>query len=222
MKFFYYIKYFLFIAFNWNPRLAWFTLYHEIKGEKKYGINTTGLNNLSDQTIKGNLEEAEIYQGTNYFLLEKLFEKLRTLNANHSLVDFGSGKGRVLAVAAFFGFKKLTGVEFAQELASESRILLSKFKKKFPTEEFHIIHENAAEYKINMDDEVFFFFNPFNEKIMLSVVKNILRSLKTNPRKIFVVYVNPLHKEIFLSAGFEEIYFYQKLYYVQASILTYE
>ena len=54
---------------------------------------------------------------------------------------------------------------------------------------------------------------------MLKVVKNILTSLKENSRKIYIMYVNPLHKEIFLSAGFEQIYHLQKLKYVEASIL---
>jgi hypothetical protein len=55
---------------------------------------------------------------------------------------------------------------------------------------------------------------------MLPVVKNILGSLKENPRKIYVVYLNPLHKEIFLSAGFKEEYYFKKMEYLELSILS--
>jgi hypothetical protein len=57
---------------------------------------------------------------------------------------------------------------------------------------------------------------------MLKVVKNILLSLKEKPRKIYIMYVNPVHKEIFLSAGFEEEYYLRKLYYLELSILSKE
>ena len=49
-------------------------------------------------------------------------------------------------------------------------------------------------------------------------VKKILLSLKENPREAYVVYINPVHKEIFMSAGFEQIYHLQKLKYIEASI----
>ena len=57
---------------------------------------------------------------------------------------------------------------------------------------------------------------------MLRVAKNILSSFRINPRKIYVVYINPLHKEIFLSAGFEEEYFFRKMKYMELSILSKE
>ncbi len=55
---------------------------------------------------------------------------------------------------------------------------------------------------------------------MLQVVKNILLSLKNNPRKIYVVYLNPLYKEMFLSAGFEEEYFVKKMEFLEFCILS--
>ena len=220
MKFLHYLNYFFYIAINWNIRLALFTVYHEIKGEKKYGIQTSKLNNLKKLSIKGNdLKHAEIYQGANYFLLEKLFSYLQSINANNNIIDFGCGKGRVIAVAAYYGFNKITGIEFAQELCDIAKKNIIPFQVKFPEKVFNVIHINAADYAIEDDIDVFFFFNPFNETIMLTVVKNILRSLKINPREVYVVYINPLHKEIFMSAGFEEVYHFQKLYYVHGSIL---
>jgi len=64
-----------------------------------------------------------------------------------------------------------------------------------------------------------FFFNPFDEVVMIKVVRNILASLKEKPRQVHIMYANPVHKEIFLSAGFEEEYYLKKLYYLEVSIL---
>jgi SAM-dependent methyltransferase len=227
MKYFYYLRLFFYIAFNWNTRLACFTVYHEIKGEKKYKINTSKIEKVKKFSIKGdNLEHAELYQGANYYLLEKVFAHLETIEdsqdtgeAIKNILDFGCGKGRVLTVAAYYGFSKITGVEFAKELCDTARKNIIPVQQKFPEKIFNVIHANAANYKIDIDTNVFFFFNPFNEIVMLNVVKNILQSLKENPREAFIVYINPVHKEVFMSAGFEEIYHFEKLKYIKASIL---
>ena len=211
---------FFFISFNWNIKLAWFTVKHEIRGEKKYHLITSRINNLKKLSIKGNnLESAAIYQGANYFLLENVFEYLQSIDANKNILDYGCGKGRVLAVAAFYGFIKITGIDFAKELCDEARKTIAPVQQKFPEKIFNVIYANAVDYVIEDDANVFFFFNPFDEIVMLTVVKNILASLKINEREVYVVYINPLHKEIFLSAGFEQIYHLEKLRYIEVSIL---
>lgn len=220
MKFLQYLQYFFYIGFNWNFRLALFTLRHEIRGEKKYEIDTSKLHHLKNLSVKGNtLEHAEIYQGVNYFLLEKLFSYLQSIIANKNIIDFGCGKGRVLVVAAYYGFNKITGIEFAKELCDIATRNIIPLKQKFQHSNITVKHINAVDYEIENDSNVFFFFNPFNHVVMLAVIKNILRSLKINPREVFVVYVNPVHKEIFLSAGFEQIFHLQKFEYAEASIL---
>lgn len=206
--------------------MAWFTVYQEIRGEKKYKLNTSKLEDVKKLSVKGdNIEHAQLYQGANYYLLEKVFNHLQTIEANlpavqagKNLLDFGCGKGRVLAVAAYYGFLKITGVEFAKELCVVARKNIAPVQHEFPDKIFNVIHANAVDYKIENNTNVFFFFNPFDEVVMLVVVKNILLSLKENPREIYVVYINPVHKEIFMSAGFEQIFYYEKLKYIQASV----
>ena len=220
MKYFYYIRLFLFITFKWDAKLAWFTVLQEIKGENKYHIKTSRLNNLKKLSIKGdNVNSAALYQGANYYLLENVFEYLQSINANQTIIDIGCGKGRVLAVAAYYGFEKITGIDFAKELCEEARNNIAPIQQKFPEKIFNVIHANAVDYSIEKDTNVFFFFNPFDEVVMLAVVKNILASLKKNPREAYVVYLNPIHEEIFMSAGFDQIYHLEKLEYIEASVL---
>lgn len=215
----YYARYFFYISLNWNIRLAWFTIRHEIRGEKKYNINTSKIEDVKKLSLKGsNVDHAELYQGANYYLLENVFKYLQTIEVAKNLLDYGCGKGRVLAVAAYYGFTKITGVEFAKELCDEARKNIIPVQQKFPEKIFNVIHANAVEYPIEKDTNIFFFFNPFDEVVMLAVAKKILQSLKENSREVYVVYLNPVHKEIFLSAGFEQIYHLEKLKYIEASI----
>ncbi len=220
MRYFYYLRLFFYITYKWDFKLALFTIIHEIKGEKKYHLNTSRLDNLKGPSIKGdNLEGAATYQGANYYLLEDVFDYLRSINANENIIDFGCGKGRVLVVSASYGFNKITGIDFAKELCDEARKNIIPVQKRFADKIFNVIHANAVDYKIENDSNVFFFFNPFDEVGMLAVAKNILKSLKEFPRETYVVYLNPLHKEIFLSACFEEIYHLESFKYVEASVL---
>ncbi|HZG24684.1 MAG TPA: class I SAM-dependent methyltransferase [Chitinophagaceae bacterium] len=219
MKKLYYIRYFLYIAWNWNLRLALFSIYHEYKGEKKYGLDTTRLNDLQQLTINGkNLQFAEVYQGANYYLLEQVFAKLKLLKARDGFADIGCGKGRVLVVAAYHGFKQITGIEFAKELWIEAVSNCNRMAEKFPDTSISIIHQDAATYTFGEHLHVFFFFNPFQAHVMALVVANILKSIKKSPRKVWVVYMNPQHKTVLLNNGFREVAFMRKMQFVEAAI----
>ncbi len=221
MQFLHYLKYFFYIALNWNTKLALFTIYHEIRGEKKYGIRTSKLNDLTKLSVKGNNKNhAEIYQGANYFLVERVFTYLQSIGANKNIIDYGCGKGRVLAIAAFYGFNKITGIEFAEELCNDAGKNIAPLQLQFPEKIFTIIHTNAIDYKIEDDINVFFFFNPFNEMVMSRVITNILTSINKNKRIIYVVYINPRHKQLFTNAGFTEVFYIKKMNYAEASVLS--
>lgn len=223
MKFLYYFNYFYFIARNWNAKLAAFTVYHEIKGEKKYNLDTVRINRLNNENIESeNLVHASIYQASSYYLVEKAFSFFENEIKDGAFVDFGCGKGRVLIMAAHFGFKKIIGIELSQNLCVEAEANVEQFEALFPNTVFKIFNEDAANYKIGKDQSYFFFFNPFDDFITLKVVKNILSSLKESPRKIFVIYINPVHKDIFLSAGFNEEWHFRKMEYLEFSILSKE
>lgn len=214
------IRYFNFIRKNWSLGLALFTLYHEIRGEKKYRVDTSGHNDLGSLKIhSANKKSGYIYQPVNYYVAEKAFDYVVREVNDPVLTDFGCGKGRILAISAYYGFKDITGVEFAPELCKKAEENLSGIVGYFPGLKYHVFCYDATQYEIRSCENVFTFFNPFNDKVMLPVVKNILSSVKKYPRDIFVIYFNPTEKEIFLSAGFTELWYYSKMEYIDFSIL---
>lgn len=222
MKLIYYIRYWFFVGMNWSFPFAFFSIYHEIKGERKYKLHTIELDRLKKISVKGdNINHASIYQACNYYLIEKGLSYLSRLHENKNITDFGCGKGRVLIVAAHYGFTTITGIDFAKALCVAAEKNIQQVQTFF-TVNFNIIYDDAINYKIKKNETVFFFFNPFDHVIMLKVVKNILSSLKENERKIYVMYANPVHKEIFLSAGFKEEYYLKKLQYLELSVLSKE
>ena len=206
---------------NWNFPLAFFSIYYEVKGERKYNLDTIELDRLKTITVTGNnLEHASIYQACNYFILEKGLNYLRSINENKNITDFGCGKGRALVVAAHYGFANITGIDFAKALCLSAEKNIQETQRLYSSAKFNIICADVVNYEIEKEQTIFFFFNPFDEIIMLKVVKNILSSFKEKERKIYIMYANPVHKEIFLSAGFEEEYYLKKLQYLELSILS--
>ncbi|MGB4846060.1 MAG: class I SAM-dependent methyltransferase [Ferruginibacter sp.] len=219
MKFITYIRYFYFLLDNWDFKIAWYMIKQEIKGERKYKINTTGEDELIKLEELGiDISHATVYMPVSYNLVEEIFEQLQSSGRNHFL-DMGCGKGRALCVATHYGFNKVTGIDLSKDLCEIATENLSLTNHKFPDLQFKIINNDAFYFEIPDDVDCIFFFNPFDEIIMSAVVNNIFESLQNNPRKLHIIYVNPLHKEQFLKAGYTQIWHSKKMKYIEAVIL---
>jgi len=221
MKILQYIKYFFYLGFNWNWRIASYIIRQEIKGEKKYGINTTGADELKKMEAKGiDISHATVYMPTTYFQLEEIFTTLPPGERRHFL-DIGCGKGRAMCIAAHYGYPVVTGIDFSQEFCEEAAGNLELTKKKVPALKFDIINKDAVKAEIPPDVDCIFFFNPFDVVIMKKVIKNIVKSLQYNPRNLHIVYANPLYKSLFLEHNFIETYYSKRLNYLELSILNF-
>ena len=217
-----FIRYFFYLAVNWNIRIAWHIITRETKGEKKYGIDTTGADELDSLENKGiDISHATIYMPASYDLLEHFFSRADFFSSDHFL-DIGCGKGRAMCVAASFGAKKITGVEFSKELCVFAKENLKKTNKNYPDLIYNVYNNDAFYFEIENDVDCIFMFNPFDETIMSGVLENIEESLEKNPRKITVIYINPLQKHLFLEHSFKEKYHYQRLHYLEGSIFEKE
>ena len=173
MKIFTYIKYFYFLLDNWDFKIAWYMIKQELKGERKYGINTTGEDDLIKLEELGiDISHATMYMPVNFELLEEAFKHAGNGHLNHFL-DLGCGKGRALCIAAHQGFKKVTGIDISKDLCELAKENLILCKQKIPGFEFNIINNDAFYFEIPGDVDCIFFFNPFDEIIMSAVVNNI-------------------------------------------------
>jgi SAM-dependent methyltransferase len=112
-------------------------------------------------------------------------------------IDLGSGKGRVLLIAAQSGFQKIIGVEFSPELCQIARENVKAFLKKTRiTARLEIIESDAATFQIDRECNVIFMYHPFEKVVLDQVLANLRSSLSQFPRKIWVIYHNPVNDEI--------------------------
>ncbi len=215
-----YLKYFFYLASNWNLRIALHIIRNEIKGEKKYGITTTGADELESLTEKGiDTEHATIYMPVSYDVVEDVFKQYNPAQSKH-FIDIGCGKGRAMCVAAYMGATNITGIDFSKEFCEQSKKNLATVKQQFPCLKYNILNNDAFYYEIPTDADCIFMFNPFDDVIMSGVIENIEISQEENPRSITIIYANPMEKHLFLEAGYKEIYHTKKMKYLEAIILT--
>jgi hypothetical protein len=91
LKIFAFIQYFFYLGINWNWSIAFHILLHEIKGERKYGIQTTGSDELKKTKAEGiDISHATVYMPASYLLLEDIFARLPADHRKHFL-DIGCG-----------------------------------------------------------------------------------------------------------------------------------
>jgi hypothetical protein len=165
----------------------------------KYRTDTTSWPQISDLTIKStNVERGFGSQPTKVIPLRKFFNSIRSFITSDSvLVDLGCGKGRVLLIASEFGFKEVRGLEYAHELCEIAKMNCSNFKSKTGIRtEYRIIECDVTNYLIKTDENFFYLFNPFDEEILKKVICNIITSLKTKHREIYIILNNPIYNYV--------------------------
>jgi len=218
MQRFHLLKYFLYLSYHWNLRIACHITSAELYGERKYNINTTGADELKSLEKKGvDISHATIYMPASYDLLEIFFNKISIHTKQHFL-DVGCGKGRTLCVAAAYGVPKVSGVDFSKVLltqAAENLVSVSRNRDFVYT----LKNDDAFYFEIASDVDCIFLFNPFDEIIMSGFILNLQASILAKPRKITIIYFNPLQKHLLHDAGFTQIFHLQKFHYLEGIIM---
>jgi SAM-dependent methyltransferase len=110
---------------------------------------------------------------------------------DYAFVDFGSGKGGVLLVAAEFPFREVIGVEFAEELHDTAERNIRQYNGTFRCQNVRSLHRDAVQFVFPDAPLALYFFNPFHRVIMEQVLANLLTSLRENPRETYLLYQLP-------------------------------
>jgi SAM-dependent methyltransferase len=158
---------------------------------------------------------------SNYVLLEQALAERNKYPHNKTFLDIGCGKGRTLFVAAHFGFENISGVEFFAPYCAELEKKIAEKKRGLSPASLSVICADAASYHIPDTTETILFNNPFSEVVMKKVVQQIIKSLRRAKRDLFVIYISPVDKHLFVDVGFTEIYAAKRFNYIEVSVLHY-
>ncbi len=166
-----------------------FERYSERYYEWRLGIRTTGKVYLSELGINSPLSFH--YYPSDYRTIHKAFRRLSIRPEKDVFLDFGSGKGRVVTVAATFPFQRVIGVELSSVLATIARENIRRAARVLKCRNVEIFQTDALSYVVPDDVTVVFFYRPFRDQMLENVIRNLQQSIERKPRELTVVFKNP-------------------------------
>jgi hypothetical protein len=175
--------------------------------DRRHRVDTGGSRKIVTLTVAGqNNSLGTDYLGVEVNEFNRGITQLRIRHEDFVFIDLGSGKGRALMLASDFPFRKIIGVEFAQELHGIAESNLARYTS--PTQrcsnfELHCV--DAATYEFPEEDQVVFLYNPFREELMDRVAARAHAAWLRHRKRIFVVYLNPVQTQSWIRHEFKVV-----------------
>lgn len=119
-----------------------------------------------------------------------------------TFVDFGSGKGRAVLLAARLPFERVIGVELAPELHAIATRNLGASLSERRRADVQLLCMDACAYELPDAPLVLYLYHPFGPEVLAPLIRRVVSSYQRSPRPIFVVYLNPFHQQLWIDAGF--------------------
>jgi SAM-dependent methyltransferase len=164
--------------------------------DKRYGIDTAEEISLEDaglpkdKATRGNDFYRAFWQ-SEFASIMKSMEQAAVDFSKFTFLDYGSGKGKVLFLAADFPFKSVRGIEYSQIL-HEIALKNARVYRGERQQCFDIVPllGDALEYAPPLDPLLCFIFNAFDPPTMKAVLERIEASIEATPREVYLVYAN--------------------------------
>jgi SAM-dependent methyltransferase len=135
----------------------------------------------------------------------RMLDAIAIRHRDFTFVDLGSGKGRVLLLAAERPFRRVVGVELSPALHRVAQRNLANFCS--PAQRcfsFELLCLDAAQYRPPTEDTLIYLFQPFPESTLAAVLDNLRASLRAQPHRVLIAYMNPIFRRQIESSGLFE------------------
>jgi hypothetical protein len=132
------------------------------------------------------------YEGAAISSVRQALSGLAIAFGDFTFIDYGSGKGRALFLAAELPFRRIIGVEYSPQLHEIAQRNVASYCN--PDRQCHVVAgvlQDAAAFEPPLEPTVFFFHHPFDEPIFRQVVTRIEDSYRALPRPMIVIYYDP-------------------------------
>ncbi len=173
--------------------------------DRRFGIETCGIHNDLEVLGAGgeHLAHGRRYEPIQVPVFRDIVRALPIQPENYCFIDFGSGKGRALILAAEAGFKRMIGVEFAPVLHSAALGNVAQYRRVRPLAGPLEVHcQDVTTFVLPPCDAVLFFYNPFDALVMAKVITSVERDWRKHPRDLIVAYRSPKETSVLEVAAF--------------------
>jgi SAM-dependent methyltransferase len=154
--------------------------------ERRLGIATSGT--VPREALGYAEPEYSHYAPTAYGNILRMLRALDIRTERREvLIDLGSGKGRVLVMAARHPFARIVGVERSPELAAAARRNVERTRRNATCQHVEIVTADAASYDVQDAATIVYFASPFSGHVLDAVLDKVRASLERAPRRLRLV-----------------------------------
>lgn len=178
--------------------------YGDVEFDWDYRVDTTSATVHWSDRFVGHLHSA--YQPTEPGAFHEMMGALGIDFPQFTFVDVGSGKGRVLLMAAGYPFHRVMGVELLPSLHRIAEQNISKpGSAKRRCSSVESICQNAVDFAFPQEPIVLYLFNPLGEVNLTKVVESLSQSLRQSLRPAYALYHNALLEHVLINAGWRKL-----------------
>jgi SAM-dependent methyltransferase len=164
-----------------------------------HNVDTFRSVSMDDVEVVGKNKQLGVpYSVTMPRSMRMVLKQLKGFDPATTFVDIGCGKGCTLLVASRFPFKKIVGVEFADELCQIAQNNIRHYRGPQACKNISVLRMDATEFCFPDGPLMIYFFNPFHESVMDKVLSNLSRSLEASPRSVTLVCDALYHRDVVL------------------------
>jgi hypothetical protein len=164
--------------------------YGDIDFDCDHRVDTTAAGVGLATRLRGVLAGSQ-YQPADPVLFHQSLDALPIDFRRYLFIDAGSGKGRALLMACRYPFRRVLGIEVVPELHAIAQRNLAGFHSPGCAHVESWLGDARA-FPWPPEPTVLFLFHPFPEWVLAQVMERLRNSLEQNPRKLWLVYHNPV------------------------------
>ena len=174
---------------------------NETQWDKLLKIKTTGRDDSHSDQYR------YPYEPTSYMVLERLANS-GLIRKNNTLLDYGTGKGRVCFYLSYQTRCRAIGIEYDE--AIDQKAIANKETAVAGNRSSFILC-GAENYEVPVDVDRCYFFNPFSVEIFHTVLAKLYESYYEKPRELLLFFYYPSEDYISSLMTQEQLMFYDEI-----------
>lgn len=177
------LRYMLIWALSYKP-------FADHSFDREHGTDTGGMVPTRDLDIddEDTRWQSNLYLGSPARVTRHIIHSLDIDPADYSFIDYGSGKGRALFVAAEFPFRRVIGVEISRRLHEAATANLTRYRGELRSE-ISLWCGNALDYPLPAGNLILHMYHPFGPDVLGQMLDHIAVQSAGQTRRILVPYL---------------------------------
>jgi len=166
--------------------------------ERRYRVRTSDFVYLEDEGLAA--ESRVWHDPSDWVAVRRALARLG-IRRDDVFLDYGSGLGRALLVAARSPFRRVIGVEVSSDMTTRASAHVKRNRRRLRAQAVDLVVADALTWPVPPDVTVVYMYCPFTGPVFDGVVRNLIASVDEHPRPLRIVYNYPVEHARLLATG---------------------